>query len=196
MDKIKITEIKERRKIKRRERNKEGKLVDVEKTIVITKEVPYVHGWLRFGHYLIDYICYLAIRFVLTSVIGTLYYTFCDVTEEGLSGLELFLTFFSLLILYPGYYMLFEGSVQRTPGKFITGVIVVNEYGEKPSPGQIFGRSFARLVPFEALSCLGTKGWHDNWSETFIIKVKDLEEMKTLVKLENYLQEPITTELK
>ena len=56
-------------------------------------------------------------------------------------------------------------------GKMITGTIVVTEDGQKPSFGQILGRSFARIVPFEPFSFLGNdaSGWHDKWSETKVI---------------------------
>lgn len=68
-------------------------------------------------------------------------------------------------------YIFLEASTGQTIGKMITGNIVVTEDGLKPSFGQILGRSFARIVPFEPFSFLGNdaSGWHDKWSNTKVI---------------------------
>lgn len=71
------------------------------------------------------------------------------------------------------YYVLFEAIFGRTPGKLITGTRVVTLDGAKPGFGQIIGRSFARLVPFEPFSFLGSRGgWHDRWSGTRVVRVR------------------------
>jgi uncharacterized RDD family membrane protein YckC len=56
----------------------------------------------------------------------------------------------------------------------ITGCKVVNEKGGRPSFGQILGRTFARLIPFEAFSFLGTtgRGLHDSVAKTFVVKCR------------------------
>jgi len=71
------------------------------------------------------------------------------------------------------YYILMEAVFQRTLGKLVTGTIVVTTDGGQPSFGQVVGRSFARLIPFEPFSFLGgnpCKGWHDKLSGTLVIK--------------------------
>ena len=60
-------------------------------------------------------------------------------------------------------------------GKLITGTRVVTENGGKPRWGQIVGRSFARFIPFEALSVLfwndkERRGWHDSLSKTCVVR--------------------------
>jgi uncharacterized RDD family membrane protein YckC len=95
----------------------------------------------------------------------------------------------SWLILYPGYYILFESTMQSTPGKIILGRVVVDEYGEKPSFSTIVKRSYSRVVPFEAFSCLSNLGWHDTWSDTFVIRKKDLEELKLAIKAQEFGEE-------
>lgn len=73
-----------------------------------------------------------------------------------------------------GYYILCEWAFQRTLAKFITGTIVVDAKGGKPSFGQVVGRSFARLIPFEAFSFLSSNpvGWHDSLSGTRVISAR------------------------
>ena len=76
------------------------------------------------------------------------------------------------LIVSVAYYILTEALFKRTLAKFLTGTYVVTAEGQVPSFGQIVGRSFARLIPFEAFSFLGGKfpvGWHDSLSGTRVV---------------------------
>jgi uncharacterized RDD family membrane protein YckC len=65
-----------------------------------------------------------------------------------------------------------EGLTGRTLGKLVTGTMVVDENGNKPEFSRIIGRTFCRLIPFDALSFLGEEhsGWHDTISKTKVIK--------------------------
>ena len=87
-------------------------------------------------------------------------------------------------VLFPIYYILFESMYGQTPGKMVTDSIVVNSNGEQPSQKSIILRTAARYIPFEGLSCLGVPswGWHDRWTETYVIRKVDLE---NLVKARN-----------
>jgi uncharacterized RDD family membrane protein YckC len=71
------------------------------------------------------------------------------------------------------YYIGFEAAFGRTPGKFITGTLVLTSEGTKPTLGQIIGRTFSRFVPFDPFSFLGgDRGWHDKWSGTCVVKTR------------------------
>ncbi len=69
------------------------------------------------------------------------------------------------------YYLLMEGVFNTTAGKCVTNTVIVNESGGRPNFGQILGRTFCRLIPFDALSFLGnsTRGWHDSLSGTYVV---------------------------
>jgi len=126
-----------------------------------------VSGWRRLGTYLVDVVCFYLIFFAL--VLGILF-VFGDARldfMDGLAGNFIVIGFFLM------YYIGFEWAFSRTPGKFALGTIVVDEKGNKPSAGQIVGRSFGRLIPFEALSCFGskTRGWHDSLANTYVVRV-------------------------
>ena len=181
--KTKITEIKENYAVKRPTTNSAGERTYEEKNFVRYKEVVCVDGWARFGHYLIDTIFYYIFSIILAvPVIGLLMVLGISVEDVN----DRFIDLFSWVILYPGYYVLFEATMQSTPGKLILGRVVVDEYGEKPSFKTILGRSYARLVPFEALSCFSDRGWHDTWSNTFVLRKKDLEELKLAIKAQEF----------
>ena len=116
-------------------------------------------------------------------------------TDESVAG-KLLDRMLSWLVLYPGYYILFESTLQSTPGKLILGRIVVDEYGEKPSFMTIVKRSYVRIIPFETFSCFSGLGWHDSWSETMVIRKKDLEELKLALKVQEFDVESTISEQK
>lgn len=83
-----------------------------------------------------------------------------------------------IIIIMFGYYLLFEGIWQKTPGKWITKTKIVRRDETKPSFGQILGRTFARLIPFEPISFLvgAPIGWHDSLSKTLVVPKNYTEE--------------------
>jgi uncharacterized RDD family membrane protein YckC len=70
------------------------------------------------------------------------------------------------------YYVPQEALCGKTLAKFVTGTRVVAASGVKPTFGQIVGRTFCRMIPFEAFSFLQSNpvGWHDRFSGTRVIK--------------------------
>jgi len=178
--KIKITEIKEYYSVKRKEKNSAGELVEMNKVLFKYKEVPYVTGWARFGHFLLDRVFEYIFSFMVSLVIAFIILALAG--EDAVSNLNNIAYTLPLgLILYPTYYLLSESLFQASPAKLILGRVVVDEYGNVPTFKQIAKRSFSRIVPFEFFSCFDAKGWHDQWSDTFVIRKKDLTELKDLV---------------
>ena len=120
----------------------------------------------RFLNLIIDYFVQFGISFAFGVIVvvirGQAGVDFIDSTPVIVIGT-------TILLLY---YFVCEATTSRTLGKLITGTKVVNANGGKASLGQIAGRTFARLIPFEAFSFLGTptRGWHDSLPKTFVIK--------------------------
>jgi uncharacterized RDD family membrane protein YckC len=90
----------------------------------------------------------------------------------GAEGMMSTLSVLAILLAIPGYWIGFEYAFGKTPAKFLTRTKVVDENGNKPSFGAIVGRTFARLIPFEPFSFLGSRpvGWHDSLSGTRVVK--------------------------
>lgn len=80
------------------------------------------------------------------------------------------------VIILIAYYTLTEGLFGRTVGKFITGTVVVDENGQKISFGSAFKRSLCRCIPFDNFSFLGSRGWHDSITDTYVVEKKPLVE--------------------
>lgn len=76
------------------------------------------------------------------------------------------------------YYATLEIVFARSLSKYFTKTVVVMVDGSKPKSIDILGRTLIRIFPFEYFSFLrGRKrGWHDEYSGTFVVKVSKLEE--------------------
>jgi uncharacterized RDD family membrane protein YckC len=113
----------------------------------------------RFIHLIVDNI----VRYLIATLVGF----FFESAENPALGPIL------ALLTYPAYYVFFEGVFGSTPAKLMTGSRVVAVGGGRPTFGQILGRTFARVVPFEPFSFLGDTptGWHDRWSGTRVVRL-------------------------
>lgn len=155
--------------------------------IIVKRKVKTVTADKRFLHYAIDYLLIYGILYLVEAIYG---YVLTSL-DENVSSVISFTTFFSFPFFFglATYYMFFEFLFQKTPGKFITKTVVIDEYGNKPDFKQVMIRSFVRYIPFEAFSCIGetenrSYGWHDKWSETWVVTDEELKNLRKL-QLEN-----------
>ena len=81
-----------------------------------------------------------------------------------------------------GYYLIFEAIFQKTIGKFILKLRVLNEHdGTKPDFMTILKRTASRIIGLEALAYLfGNHLWHDSWSDTVVISERKFVEQEEL----------------
>ncbi len=126
----------------------------------------------RFLNRLIDTACYviIALIFINSGLFG-------EALKNTDSSLEFAIIEIPFLILY---YLLFESIFHATPGKFVTNSIVVNDSGERPAFTQILGRTFSRLIPFDAFTFFGdpSRGWHDSIPNTYVVEAIDADSQK------------------
>lgn len=127
----------------------------------------------RFGNFFIDGIIVRIASFAVGLFVGGIMVAQNGgaMTAEQEAMLNL-VGFVLGLFVVLGYYVIMEAAFQKTIGKMITGTHVVTVDGNVPSFGQIVGRSFARMIPFEPLSFFGKTpaGWHDTLSGTRVIR--------------------------
>ena len=138
----------------------------------------------RLVNYLVDTAMQLVLLFgaaVISFIIGDLLGTKKPVefvAKLDQNRVALYTVTYTVTLIY---YNFFEILWARTVGKFITQTVVVDENGEKPSYENIMIRSLCRLIPFNPLSVLlGTRGWHDSLSKTYVVNKKALEEEKRI----------------
>jgi uncharacterized RDD family membrane protein YckC len=112
---------------------------------------------------------YLIATFIYSFITGTDFLTNTEKVSEMNPLLDRVIT----SICFAFFMFLIEfGTKGRSLGKLITGTIVVNENGGLPITQDFLKRNFSRIVPFDALSFLGSRGWHDSWSDTRVVKRK------------------------
>lgn len=126
---------------------------------------------LRFANRVIDAVM---IVFVLVKSFYSLYYW---IDKDMLPETTAVLYVFEILLLII-YYLVFEGIFNTTAGKCATNTTIVNENGERPNFGQVLGRTFCRLIPFEAFSFFkaDARGWHDSIPNTYVVESIDTDE--------------------
>jgi hypothetical protein len=153
------------------------------------RQVKTVSPGPRFMHYIIDVITFQVIIYLLKDSVERF-------TGKISQSPEIDLTTFLyensiVIILYIVLYTLCEYKLQRTPAKFFTKTVVIDEYGNKPALTKIMLRTFIRLVPFEPFSCYDagySYGWHDRWSKTWVVTE---DEWAVLKRLQTEQQEEV-----
>jgi len=124
---------------------------------------------MRGFHYLID-------RFLLI-VLGNSFFLYVYQLDRNslYKDTEIWFTVSFATALFVCYFLC-ERLIGITPGKILTGTRVgyVHDPQKPLTTGALLMRTFARLIPFEALSFLSVKGgWHDRLSETTVFYAAD-----------------------
>ena len=175
---LKITELTEERFRTRHIKDKTGKRHRFREPYQGIREVKCIDGGRRFGHYIVDSIIFRIILAGLEVLLVELILN-SDLDYDVAEILMILFSLFGFLF----FYFICEYLWQKTPGKFLTKCIVIDEYGNKPSVKQLLLRCIIRWVPFEPFSCLGTpsRGWHDKWSKTFVVPMSEYETLQRLL---------------
>lgn len=144
-------------------------LEEFERTIDLS---PVSRGT-RFANLFIDMIVIQALSYLAGVLIGIMAYSagaFDGNNDLDGTGWDLLFTC-AFLVIWLGYFTFMEyGANGRTLGKMATGTHAVREDGEKLTITNAFFRSLSRLIPFEPLSALGYRPWHDSITKTLVVK--------------------------
>ncbi|MBP6730871.1 MAG: RDD family protein [Chitinophagales bacterium] len=161
-------------------RDEYGNLVRGTEDVEVYRSVKVVSTGIKFVHFMVDMICFQVVLY-LVGYLFELLQNFTKFSASVNLTIGLVAAIFTLF-LYPALYTLCEYKWQRTPAKFLTKAVVIDEYGNRPDLRTIILRSFIRWVPFDAISCLGepSSGWHDRWSKTWVVPEEEYVELKRL----------------
>lgn len=137
---------------------------------LLTQPLRPAHWTKRLANLFIDSAFFIIIMVVVGFVLAVL----LPATDETVETTNPLVDQAIGSLLLVGYYIFFEGWLGQTPGKMITGTRVVNEKGQAPSFKVIVGRSFVRLIPFDALTFIGATptGLHDRLTHTMVVNNK------------------------
>lgn len=129
----------------------------------------------RFANYIIDVIIFYVLAFIIGAVIGVAAVASrssidYDSSETAGAGAIFYLIAFAIMV---GYYTITEAAFKgRTIGKMITGTRAIMNDGSDITWKTAFLRSLSRLVPFEPFSAFGGYPWHDQWTNTQVVKAR------------------------
>jgi uncharacterized RDD family membrane protein YckC len=133
--------------------------------------MEYASTGQRFLNFIIDVVLY---HLFLVAIIFLIF--LLEAEDELAYFLELFESDYIelFLILFYGIYMgLVEGLMKgKTPGKWITHTKAVFEDGTAINFNTGILRGMCRIVPFELVSIFGAQPWHDKWTKTRVIKIR------------------------
>lgn len=121
--------------------------------------------WKRFLHYMVDtaFMMYFCFEWVKTLMLWP------GSHRKELAGLAEHAWLFAFTV-FLCYYFVFEVLFKTTAGKCLSSTVLANEQGKRPSFGELLGRTFCRLIPFDPLSFFARsrRGWHDTISDTYV----------------------------
>ena len=123
-------------------------------------------GWKRFVNYIIDEALLMYIIYNYFELNRHFAFTEDNYGREyGMAE-----QYFTGILIIMIYYIIFEGIFGTTAGKCVTDTVIVNVSGERAGFGRALGRTFSRLIPFEAFSFFrkDARGWHDSISGTYV----------------------------
>lgn len=141
----------------------------------------------RFINYFIDIIAIIVVLMAIMFVATYIYYSIAEDTsivdnllseEEDVNPiLDRLITGIVMAMLYFALEFFTKG---RSFGKYVTKTKVVMEDGSLPEAMDYLKRSFSRIIPFDALSFLGStgRGWHDTISKTYVVDMYKFEAKK------------------
>jgi len=126
-----------------------------------------VSKWIRFSNLVID------VLVVRLGLLRYIVYPFLRIEYPTLLAHSIYnfryVSYLINIVVFFVYYFGMETSSGLTIGKLITQTKVVTVNGFTPTNYDIFIRTIWRLVPFEAISWFGIKGWHDSQSKTTVV---------------------------
>lgn len=148
----------------------------------------------RFLNYVIDFIFAIFIVIIVLNIYNILKYFLPSSGLEGSTAdvdQKITLGERVLIVLMYSFILFLTELVTkgRSLGKLITGTKVVKIDGSNLTVTDLLKRNFLRAVPFDFLSFIGNNGWHDNFSDTAVVKKKrydrDQNIESDLIKLGN-----------
>ena len=139
----------------------------------------------RFLNYIIDLAFAMVIiwTLMLAFVIAKYFITGADIEEtiDQIADMNPLIDRVGTVLMCSFILFLVEKFTNgRSLGKLITGTKVVKADGSDLTTDDLLKRNFTRAVPFDQLSFLGNIGWHDNWSNTRVVRIKDYDRARSM----------------
>ena len=141
---------------------------------------------LRLANYLIDTIVIYLLLIILGIIIAFIDPKIIDHLDNGIISRIVGMVFYGVMMAFT------EAMLNgKSIGKYITKTRAVNLDGTDITFEKAFTRNLIRIIPFDALSALGTPStpWHDAWSHTMVVEEKKVALQQESVNLFSSVKE-------
>jgi uncharacterized RDD family membrane protein YckC len=136
--------------------------VSLQILILFLRIMRAVDKGVRAGNFIIDLVAYVIVFVLIAWPIAFVF--------PGLINKDANFNILASIVFFL-YYFLSELFYGKTIGKVLTGTVVVDKNGNRPTVFKLFIRTLMRLFPFEVISfLLSHTGLHDLISSTIVIK--------------------------
>ena len=172
------------RLLKYMNKTRELEVISYEYNSIISTSYVESSNNTRMFHLMIDSVM---IVLIFSNPIARLYTA--DASRESIHSLvaafgPTAFSFIMLSFVRSIYYIFFEVIFQASPAKFLSETRVLTVDGKPIDFATSLARTFARWIPFNALSFLFARtGWHDRFSGTSVLKEKENSEEKEEITL-------------
>jgi uncharacterized RDD family membrane protein YckC len=135
-----------------------------------SNDVHCASGEKRFLNYLLDMVFFYLFCVLLGTVLGIVFAVVSPSSISWLNNDNKITSYILAFIFMSIYYVVQEGMTGRTLAKLITKTKVIDQNGQIPDFKTILLRTLCRFIPFDALSFIGSEGWHDTLSKTRVVE--------------------------
>lgn len=145
-------------------------------------QYAYASKGKRFANFIIDLLSFYALLMILAFLLGTLQVILKEDLISWMTNINPLLDRLVSMLLYAIYMSIIELVFKgKSIGKLITKTRAVNQDGTLMDASITIKRNFCRIIPFDQLSFLGDGCWHDKFSDTMVIDLKE----KIIIKENN-----------
>lgn len=165
------------------EKDSSGKRTKIRTPYTAKREVKIASAGKRFAHLFLDMMVFV---FPIQIIQIFVFMSNNDPFDREYQTINYILGLLFYVVYFGGYFCA-EYFFGITLGKLVTGSVVINKYAEKPTVKEAIVRTIVRIVPFEPITFLFGRGWHDRWSETWVVSKKEKLKLHELLHRENNL---------
>ena len=121
-------------------------------------------------NYGLSYLTGMCVGLILNEIAPEFLY---DIVYGGETGKKMIFLYIVGILNYTFYYTICEKLFRGyTLGKLISGTRAIRQDGGELTFRNAFLRSLSRLVPFEVFSGFSSLTWHDQWTDTMVVKAR------------------------
>lgn len=137
-------------------------------------QYAYASKGKRFANFIIDLLSFYVVLMFAAFLLGIFQVILEKDLTSWMTDINPLLDRLVSMLLYATYMSIIELIFKgKSLGKLITKTRAVNIDGTLMDTSNTIRRNFCRIIPFDQLSFLGDGCWHDKFSDTMVVDLKE-----------------------